>query len=85
MSKSLKPLPKPETDIKLTGYGEFMRNEIFDNIRWLTTRMHIKKGGMHRLKIYMIDPEIVIERIIFNPDNRHPSYFGAPEKELTRQ
>lgn len=85
ISKSLKPLPKPETDIKLTGYGEFMRNEIFDNIRWLTTRMHIKKGGMHRLKIYMIDPEIVIERIIFNPDNRHPSYFGAPEKELTRQ
>lgn len=85
MSKSLKPLPKPATDIKLTGYGEFMRNEIFDNIRWLTTRMHINKGGMHRLKIYMVDPEIVLERIIFNPDNSHPSYFGAPEKEMTIQ
>lgn len=85
MSKNLKPLPKPATDIKLTGYGEFMRNEVFDNIRWLTTRLHINKGGLHKLKIYMVDPEIVLERIVVNPDNSHPSYFGAPEKKMALQ
>jgi len=26
----------------------------------------------------MIDPEVVLERIVVNPDNNHPSYFGAP-------
>ena len=26
----------------------------------------------------MVDPEIVLERIIVNPDNNYPSYFGAP-------
>jgi hypothetical protein len=27
----------------------------------------------------MIDPEIVIEQIVVNPDNSHYSYFGAQE------
>ena len=34
-------------------------------------------AGQHTLKIIMIDPEIVIEKIIVNPDNNHYSYFGA--------
>ncbi len=85
MSKNLKPLPKMATDIKLTGYGEPMRNEVFDNIRWLTTHLNNEKGGLHKLNIYMVDPEIVIERIVINPDNRYPSYFGAPAKAITQQ
>lgn len=85
MSKNLKPLPKMATDIKLTGYGEPMRNEVFDNIRWLTTHLNKEKGGLHKLNIYMVDPEIVIERIVINPDNRYPSYFGAPAKAITQQ
>jgi hypothetical protein len=28
----------------------------------------------------MIDPEIVIETIVVNPDNNRYSYFGAPMK-----
>ena len=36
-------------------------------------------GGLHTLKIMMVDPEVVLERIVVNPDNAHPSYFGAPE------
>ena len=31
----------------------------------------------HKLRIYMIDPEIVLEQIVVNPDNNHYSYFGA--------
>jgi len=33
---------------------------------------------MHTLKIYMIDPEVVLEKIVINPDDNYPSYFGAP-------
>lgn len=76
---NLKPLPKQDTRIKFIGHGQPCRNEVFDNQRWLTVRLDAKSAGMHTLKIFMIDPEIVLERIIVNPDNRHPSYFGAPE------
>jgi hypothetical protein len=24
----------------------------------------------------MIDPEIVVEKLVINPDNEHPSYHG---------
>lgn len=32
---------------------------------------------MHILKVYLIDPEIILEKIVVNPDNNHPGYFGA--------
>ena len=78
-SPNLKPLPAQDQSIKLIGKRQPRRNEVFDNQRWLTVRLDAKSAGMHTLKIFMIDPEIVVERIIVNPDNRHPSYFGAPE------
>lgn len=79
MSPNLKPLPEVEKNILLTGYGQERRNEVFDNMRWLTARLPVPGGGLHTLKIMMVDPEVVLERIIVNPDNAHPSYFGAPE------
>lgn len=79
LSPNLKPLPEVEKNILLTGYGQERRNEVFDNMRWLTARLPVAGGGLHTLKIMMVDPEVVLERIIVNPDNAHPSYFGAPE------
>lgn len=79
MSPNLKPLPEVEKNILLTGYGQERHNEVFDNMRWLTARLPVAGGGLHTLKIMMVDPEVVLERIIVNPDNAHPSYFGAPE------
>lgn len=77
-SPNLKPLPKQDKTIKLTGSKQLRRNEVFDNLRMLTTKLHVKEAGMHRLKLYMIDPEIVLEQLVLYPDNRYPSYFGAP-------
>lgn len=78
LSPNLKPLPDEERSIALTGYGQLRRNEVFDNMRWLTARLPVADGGLHTLKIIMVDPEVVLERIVVNPDNAHPSYFGAP-------
>ena len=73
----LKPLPPRERKLKLvTGVGR-MRSEVFDNLRWLTTEIEVDKPGLHTFKVYMVDPEIVLEQLVFSPDNAHPSYFGA--------
>jgi len=77
-SKVLKPLPPLNRDIALVGAFKNRRSEVFDNIRWLDVQLDIAAPGFHTLKIYMIDPELVLERIVVNPDNSHPSYFGAP-------
>jgi len=53
------------------------RDEVFDNIRWLEVSFGNISAGKHKLKLIMIDPEIVVESIIVNPDNNRYSYFGA--------
>lgn len=75
-SKMLKPLPRPASDIYLSGSRQRMRSEIFDNLRWLSIDFDIPTVGNHTVKVVMIDPEIVVEKLVINPDNEHPSYHG---------
>ena len=51
------------------------RDEVFDNLRWLDATFPAT-SGKHTLKLIMIDPEIVVEQIVVNPDNNRYSYFG---------
>ena len=78
-SKVLKPLP-PRSRLALSGFWQGRqlprRDEVFDNIRWLDAIFEGLTTGKHILKIIMIDPEIVVEQIVVNPDNNHYSYFG---------
>jgi hypothetical protein len=78
-SKVLKPLP-PHNNFALSGYWNgrrlARRDEVFDNMRWLEVRFKDIPAGHHKLKLIMVDPEIVVEQIVVNPDNKHYSYFG---------
>lgn len=79
VSKVLKPLP-PHNNLLLGGWKSgrrlTRRSEVFDNIRWIEVKLDATPGK-HRLKIIMVDPEVVVEQIVVNPDNNHYSYFGA--------
>jgi len=78
-SKVLKPLP-PRSRFALSGFWKGRqlprRDEVFDNIRWLEVNFGNITPGRHKLKLIMIDPEIVVEQIVVNPDNNRYSYFG---------
>lgn len=82
VSKVLKPQPA-HNGLLLSGWykGKRLprRDEVFDNLRWLNVPLNVSPGK-HTLRIVMIDPEIVVEQIVVNPDNNHYSYFGAKEK-----
>jgi len=77
-SKVLKSLPT-RSQLSLSGFVDGRqlprRDEVFDNIRWLDASFKTTPGR-HTLKLIMIDPEIVIEQIVVNPDNNRYSYFG---------
>ena len=79
ISKVLKPLP-PRNHLSLSGYvngrQQPRRTEVFDNLRWLETQFQVTLG-LHKLKLVMVDPEIVVEQIVVNPDDNHYSYFGS--------
>ena len=80
VSKVLKPLPQ-QPKLALNGWWkgkrQLRRDEVFDNQRWLAaTSSSAVKAGKHTLRIVMIDPEIVLEQVVVNPDNNRYSYFG---------
>ncbi|MEI6945679.1 glycosyl hydrolase 115 family protein [Paraflavisolibacter sp. H34] len=81
-SQNLKPLPAVGNDYALVSRSKPRRNEIFDNQRWLDVELDVPAAGLHTLKVFMVDPELVLEKIVINPDDRYPSYFGAPARKI---
>ncbi len=77
-SNVLTALPVPNHQLYLNGAGHGMRSEVFDNLRWLDIKLPIAFGQVNHLKVWMMSPEIVLERIIINPDNNRYCYFGKP-------
>lgn len=80
VSKVLKPLPE-QPKLVLNGWWkgkrQLRRDEVFDNQRWLAaTSSSAVKAGKHTIRVVMIDPEIVLEQVVINPDNSRYSYFG---------
>lgn len=80
LSKVHQALP-PHNNLLLSGWKngrkQLRRDEVFDNMRWIEIRIDNVMAAKYKLKIIMIDPEIVIDQIVVNPDNRRYSYFGA--------
>jgi hypothetical protein len=53
-----------------------------DNARFSHTTHTIAKPGYHTLKIWMVDPGVVLERIVVDAGGVKPSYLGPPESFL---
>jgi hypothetical protein len=52
---------------------------VMDNARFINLKQIITTPGYHILKIWMIDPGVVIEKIIIDTGGIRPSYLGPPE------
>jgi hypothetical protein len=52
---------------------------VSDNARFSLSKHTIKTPGYHTLKIFMIDPGVVLQKIIVNSGGLKPSYLGPPE------
>jgi hypothetical protein len=52
---------------------------VADNARRARTHHPIARAGYHTLKIWMIDPGVVLEKIVVDCGGVRPSYLGPPE------
>jgi hypothetical protein len=52
---------------------------VSDNARFSHSKHIINKPGYHTLKIFMVDPGVVLQKIIVNSGGLKPSYLGPPE------
>ena len=49
------------------------------NIKITTSSHRIAEPGPHVLKFWMVDPGIVLQRLVINTGGLKPSYLGPPE------
>jgi len=56
-------------------WEESVRN----SVRTIRSEHELSKSGYHTLKIWMVDPAIVLERIVVDLGGLKPSYLGPPE------
>lgn len=52
---------------------------VMDNARFSQTEFIVNKPGYHALKIWMVDPGVVLEKIVLNFGGLKSSYLGPPE------
>ena len=53
--------------------------DVSNNVKILTSSLHISKPGRHVLKYWMVDPGVVLERLVIDFGGLKPSYLGPPE------
>ncbi len=52
---------------------------VSDGVKKVTLPISISKAGYHTLKIWAVDPGVVVERFIVSHGPLRPSYLGPPE------
>jgi hypothetical protein len=63
---------------------EAWERSVKDAVRVLTTRHRVTRPGAHVLKVWMVDPAIVLEKIVIDAGGAKPSYLGPPESFRAR-
>ena len=60
-------------------YPPTWNQAVSDNIKVMSSEHLLKKPGEHVLKFWMVDPGIVLQKLVVNTGGVKPSYLGPPE------
>ncbi|WP_462412684.1 glycosyl hydrolase 115 family protein [Neobacillus sp. Marseille-QA0830] len=52
---------------------------VYENNETLTTTITVPEPGFHTLRLYYVDPGIIIDKMVITTGHKEKSYFGAPE------
>jgi hypothetical protein len=69
----------PETRRSETFLGKAFYENAANNARTMHFTITATRAGRHVLKLGMIDPAVVVQKIIVHDGDLPPSYFGPPE------
>ena len=53
--------------------------DVASNIKTLVSKHHMNKPGRHFLKYWMVDPGVVLQKIVIDAGGEKASYLGPPE------
>jgi len=75
--------PPQVVDVAAPYLSREWETAVSDSVRKVQTK-HILRAGRHILKVWAIDPGVVIERLVIDLGGLKPSYLGPPESPRRR-
>ncbi len=60
-------------------YPPYWNQAVMENIKITTSEHMLNEPGEHTLKFWMVDPGIVLQKIVIDTSGVKPSYLGPPE------
>ncbi|WP_051197515.1 glycosyl hydrolase 115 family protein [Flavobacterium soli] len=66
-------------DYKIEYTNKDWSESVVNQVRKIKTKLKINKKGYHTLKVWMIDPGVVVQKIIVNTGGLKESYLGPQE------
>jgi hypothetical protein len=55
---------------------------VADNIIIKTSNHHLNKSGKHTVKFWMVDPAVILQKLVLDFGGLKPSYLGPPETRV---
>jgi hypothetical protein len=71
--------PRTVVDVLEHNTQDDWQQAVRDGVRKISIPLSISNAGYHTLKVWMVDPGVVLERIVLSHGNLLPSYLGPPE------
>jgi hypothetical protein len=66
-------------DYNVTNGNRDWEKSVSDNYRLSQSFFHVSKPGYHTLKVWMVDPGVLLQKVIVDLGGVKPSYLGPPE------
>ena len=54
-------------------------DDVLNNLRRFSTRIAIDRPGKHTLTVWMVDPGVIVDKIVLHARKPADSYLGPPE------
>jgi hypothetical protein len=66
-------------DLGNRQYSRDWENSVKDNARVVKTKFSVAKPGYHTLKVWMVDPGVVLQKLVVDLGGLKSTYLGPPE------
>lgn len=66
-------------DLTTNFDNKIWQQSVLDNIRILQHRLQVKRSGLHQLRVYLVDPAVVLQKITIDTGALQPGYLGPAQ------
>ena len=76
--------PPQLVDTLADNSQQVWEKSVLDGVRIIKSPLQITKPGAHTLRIYLVDPALVLQKLLIDTGGLKPSYLGPPESKQLR-